>query len=75
VLTGASGVSPEMALRPSKCLGRSPESWMAMQYSHDLWRARQQVDLSRVAKARLTAAGSVGGRSSRLNHRKVLFSS
>jgi len=31
--------------------------------------------LSRVAKARLTAAGSVGGRSSRLNHRKVLFSS
>jgi len=27
-----------------------------MQYSHDLWRARQQVDLSRVAKVRLTAA-------------------
>ena len=56
VLTGASGVSPEMALRLSKCLGRSPESWLAMQYSHDLWRARQQVDLSRVARARLTAA-------------------
>ena len=56
VLTGASGVSPEMALRLSKCLGRSPESWLAMQYSHDLWRARKQVDLSRVAKARLTAA-------------------
>jgi plasmid maintenance system antidote protein VapI len=37
-------------------LGRSPESWLAMQYSHDLWRARQQVDMSRVAKARLTAA-------------------
>ena len=56
VLTGASGVSPEMALRLSKCLGRSPESWLAMQCSHDLWRARQQVDLSRVAKVRLTAA-------------------
>jgi len=56
VLTGASGVSPEMALRLSKCLGRSPESWLAMPYSHDLWRARKQVDLSRVAKARLTAA-------------------
>ena len=55
-LTGASGVSPEMALRLSKCLGRSPESWLAMQYSHDLWRAKQRVDLSRVAKARLTAA-------------------
>jgi len=56
VLTGASGISPEMALRLSKCLGRSPESWLAMQYSHDLWRARKQVDLSRVARARLTAA-------------------
>ena len=56
LLTGASDVSPEMALRLSKCLGRSPESWLAMQDSHDIWRARQQVDLSRVAKARLTAA-------------------
>jgi addiction module HigA family antidote len=56
VLTGASGVSPEMALRLSKSLGRTPESWLTMQYSHDLWRARQQEDLSRVAKVRLTAA-------------------
>ena len=56
VLTGASGVSPEMALRLSKCLGRTPESWLAMQYNHDLWRAKQQVDLSRVGKVRLTAA-------------------
>ena len=31
ILTGASGVSPEMALRLSKALGRSPESWLAMQ--------------------------------------------
>jgi addiction module HigA family antidote len=36
VLTGKSGVSPEMALRLSKCLGRSPESWLAMQHGHDL---------------------------------------
>jgi len=56
VLTGASGVSPEMALRLSKCLGRSPESWLAIQFGYDLWRAKQQVDLSRVAKVRLTAA-------------------
>ena len=56
VLTGASGVSPEMALRLSKCLGRSPENRLAMQNSHALWRAEQQVDLSRVATARLTAA-------------------
>ena len=56
VLTGANGISPAMALRLSKALGRSPESWLAMQYSHDLWRARQSVDLGNVSKVRLTAA-------------------
>jgi addiction module HigA family antidote len=56
VLTGASGISPEMALRLSRSLGRSPETWLAMQYSYDLWQARQRVDLSGVAKVRLTAA-------------------
>jgi antitoxin HigA-1 len=56
VLTGASGISPEMALRLSKALGRSPESWLAMQYNHDLWQARQSVNLGNVSKVRLTAA-------------------
>ena len=57
VLTGASGISPELALWLAKeSLGRSPESWLAMQYSYDLWQARQRVDLSGVAKVRLTAA-------------------
>ena len=56
VLTGASGISPEMALRLSKALGRSPESWLAMQYNHDLWLARQRVNLSNVDKVKLTAA-------------------
>jgi addiction module HigA family antidote len=56
VITGASGISPEMALRLSKTLGRSPESWLAMQYNHDLWQAKQSVDLGNVRKIRLTAA-------------------
>jgi plasmid maintenance system antidote protein VapI len=55
VLKGSSAVSPEMALRLSKALGRTPESWLAMQYQYDLWRARQHVDLGRVGKVRLTA--------------------
>jgi antitoxin HigA-1 len=55
ILTGASGISPEMALRLSKALGRSPESWLAMQYNHDLWRAKQHVNLTGVRKMRLTA--------------------
>jgi plasmid maintenance system antidote protein VapI len=45
-----------MALRLSKCLGRSPESWLAMQHSYDLWRARKTVDLSEVQSMKLTAA-------------------
>ena len=48
VLNGTAGVSPEMALRLSKGLGRSPESWLALQGQHDLWIARQTVDLAAV---------------------------
>jgi antitoxin HigA-1 len=50
VLTGKSGVSPEMALRLSKCLGRSAESWLSMQHSYDLWQARKRIDLSEVER-------------------------
>lgn len=56
VLKGTSRVTPEMALRLSKAIGRSPESWLAMQDAHDLWRARQHVDLERVSKLRLAEA-------------------
>ncbi|MGB6006816.1 HigA family addiction module antitoxin [Castellaniella sp.] len=50
VLNGSSRVTPEMALRLSKALGRSPESWLAMQDAHDLWFARQRVDLQGVSR-------------------------
>jgi addiction module HigA family antidote len=56
VLKGSSRVTPEMALRLSKAIGRSPESWLAMQDAHDLWVARQSIDLKRVSKLRLAAA-------------------
>lgn len=56
ILKGASGISPEMALRLAKSLGRSPESWLAMQYQYDLWQARQHVKLGNVSKVRLKAA-------------------
>jgi len=56
VLTGTSGISPEMALRLSKALGRSPESWLALQSNHDLWQAKQRVKLAGVGRIRLTAA-------------------
>lgn len=53
VLKGTSRVTPEMALRLSKAIGRSPESWLAMQDARDLWLARQTVDLQRVRKLKL----------------------
>ncbi|KAF1721240.1 HigA family addiction module antitoxin [Pseudoxanthomonas wuyuanensis] len=56
ILKGTSRVTPEMALRLSKALGRSPESWLAMQDMHDLWLARQSVNLQRVVKLKLAAA-------------------
>ncbi|MFW5500043.1 MULTISPECIES: HigA family addiction module antitoxin [unclassified Maridesulfovibrio] len=48
VLNAKSAVSPEIALRLSKVLGRTPESWLAMQANYDLGKARNQVDLSGV---------------------------
>jgi addiction module HigA family antidote len=46
ILQGRSRVTPEMALRLSRCLGRSAESWLAMQAAHDLWQASQHLDLT-----------------------------
>ena len=56
VLKKQSGISPEMALRLSKALGRSPESWLSMQDNYDLWQARKQVKLGRVKKISISAA-------------------
>lgn len=56
ILKGTSRLTPEMALRLSKSIGRSPESWLAMQDAHDLWLARQHVDLDRVGRLDLAAA-------------------
>lgn len=56
ILKGSSRVTPDMALRLAKAVGRSPESWLAMQDAHDLWIARRQVDLKRVSRLKLAAA-------------------
>ena len=45
LLAASHRVSPEMALRLSKVLGRSPESWLAMQDSYDLWQARARINV------------------------------
>ena len=56
VLKTQSGISPEMALRLSKALGRSPESWLSMQDAYDLWQAKKHIELGRVQKVKIIAA-------------------
>ncbi len=55
VVAERSSVSPEMALRLSKAIGRSPESWLAMQDNYDLWQARKSANLSHVRKIQFEA--------------------
>jgi addiction module HigA family antidote len=55
ILNGTSRVTPDMSLRLSKALGRSPESWLTMQDNHDLWVAKQRANLQKVGKLKLAA--------------------
>jgi addiction module HigA family antidote len=43
LINGHMGVSAEMALRLSKALKTTPELWLNMQQSHDLWIASQKM--------------------------------
>ncbi len=51
-----SNISPEMALRLSKTLGRTPESWLAMQNLYNLWHAKNNIDLKQVEKLNIDIA-------------------
>ncbi|CAC9597857.1 Antitoxin HigA [uncultured Gammaproteobacteria bacterium] len=48
VLKGTSNISAEMAIRLSTVLGRTPQSWLAMQDNFDLYNAYNKIDLSKV---------------------------
>ena len=50
LIKGQSAISPEMAFRLAKALGRTPESWMAMQAQHDLWTIKKNLHLKNVHK-------------------------
>ena len=45
LLNEKTDISPLMALKLSKVIGRSPESWLQMQDNYDLWLARLAIDL------------------------------
>jgi addiction module HigA family antidote len=48
LIKGQSSISPEMALRLSKGLGRSAESWLAMQDNYNLWHAKKVINLDEI---------------------------
>ena len=50
LLSGKSSVSPEMAIRLSKCFETSPHMWMKMQYEYDvIWKCAG-MDFSNVKR-------------------------
>ena len=55
LIKGHSNLSSEMALRLSKTLGRSPESWLIMQNNYNLWQARQTIDLDEVEELEISS--------------------
>lgn len=46
---------PEMALRLSKTLGRTPESWLAIQDKYGIWLAGKTINLDEVERLEIPA--------------------
>ena len=53
LINGKSSITPEMALRLSKTLGRSAESWLALQNSYDLWQMRKILNVDEIERLEL----------------------
>lgn len=49
LVNGRRGVSVEMALRLAAAFGTTPQFWLDMQRTYDLWQVRQKLDLSGVS--------------------------
>lgn len=48
IVAGRRSITPEMALKLERAFGASAESWLGMQRTYDLARARAQVDVSQI---------------------------
>ncbi len=56
VLSGKSGVTPEMAVRLGAFLGNGPGLWLRMQQAYDLWAARRAIGETRLRRIARNAA-------------------
>lgn len=59
LINGHLGVSAEMALRLSKALSTTPELWLNMQQSYDLWEAKQKIKTLNVHVMRKPGAEAI----------------
>jgi len=50
VVTGKSGISPEMAIRLTKAFGSTEETWLRMQLAYDLAEARKDESKIKVRR-------------------------
>jgi antitoxin HigA-1 len=53
VVTGKSGISPEMAIRLTKAFGSTEEAWLGMQLAYDLAAARKNARKIKVRRQRV----------------------
>lgn len=50
LLDGESKITPELAHRLAKNLGRTPESWLSLQAQYDIWCEKEQAKLKSARK-------------------------
>jgi len=50
LLNGRTGVSAEMSVRLSEAFGSTPEFWMSLQMSYDLWRVKKKTGKFKVKR-------------------------
>ena len=55
LIKGKTSLTPEMALRLSITLGRTPESWLSMQDNYSLWMAKKELNLDDVEELLVSA--------------------
>jgi antitoxin HigA-1 len=55
IINGKSGISPEMAIRPTKAFGSTPETWLRMQLAYDLANARKDERKIKVRRQHVPA--------------------
>lgn len=48
LINGKQGISADMAIRIAKAFNSSPEIWMRLQQTYDLWFAARKVDVSKI---------------------------